>query len=223
MSSLIGLSAYILCISIAIGSSDTRINRFNHSDLDRTLQTALDAQRYREKASDEVDDHIQNENKNQGLTNTIINHNRKIKNIENKFILIVNNFANSSHVKEVIEKTKQLENHVFGAPRPHSSWREFLLMAIITMVIAGILIKVAKKYLGPWLIRYIQKRSDNTPRVPSISEHVHMSCLNKSLSTDELNVIVEQQLEKQNKKLNEIMHKLNSCQPMENELVVLEE
>jgi hypothetical protein len=30
--------------------------------------------------------------------------------------LIVNNFANSSHIREVIDKRKELEKYVFGGP-----------------------------------------------------------------------------------------------------------
>ncbi len=34
-------------------------------------------------------------------------------------LYVVNNFANSDHVKEMVERTKELESHVFGPPRPH--------------------------------------------------------------------------------------------------------
>ncbi len=60
------------------------------------------------------DDHLQNDKKNQGLINTIVNHNNKIKSIENKFNFIINNYANSSHVKEIIEREKEIEKHVMG-------------------------------------------------------------------------------------------------------------
>jgi hypothetical protein len=64
---------------------------------------------------------LKNENTNQGLINTIINHNNKSKNVEHKVNFIVNNYANSSHVKEIVDKTRDLENHALGTPRPHTS------------------------------------------------------------------------------------------------------
>jgi hypothetical protein len=60
-------------------------------------------------------------NKNNGLISTLVNHKEKLKLVDNKINYIVNNFANSSHVKEIVEKTKEIEKHVFGAPLPHSS------------------------------------------------------------------------------------------------------
>jgi len=92
----------------------------NHSDLERAFQAALDAQRHKEETDTANDDQLLNDNRNQGLINSIVNNNdRKIKHLENKFNFIVNNYANSSHIKEILEKTKELEDHVFGAPRPH--------------------------------------------------------------------------------------------------------
>jgi hypothetical protein len=63
----------------------------------------MDAQRHNERLKSEIIDQLDNENYNQGLINTIVNHNSKIKNIENKFNYVVNNFANSNHVEEMIE------------------------------------------------------------------------------------------------------------------------
>ncbi len=51
------------------------------------------------------DDQLQNDNKNRGRTNTIVNLNNKI-NFENKYNFIVNNYANLSHVKESLQKQK---------------------------------------------------------------------------------------------------------------------
>ncbi len=118
----------------------------NQTDLDHAFKLAFDAERLRqnERSNAENDDHLQSENQNKGLINTIINHNNKIKNIENKFNLIVNNFANSSHVREVVDKTKELEKYVFGGPRPHQSWRKFILMVIIIGALLIISIKLGK-------------------------------------------------------------------------------
>jgi hypothetical protein len=63
----------------------------------------------------------------------------------------------------------------------------------------------------PGLIKYIQKRSDdNTSRIPTISEHLSHGYHNKILSTEELKITLEQQLRDQNKKLNEIILKMNA-------------
>jgi hypothetical protein len=137
--------------------------------LERVFQSAFDTQRHREITGTENEDQLLNDNKNQGLINTIINHNNKIRNIENTFNIINNNYANSSHAKEIVEKTKELENHVFGALRPHSSWREFLLMTIIIGVILGILVKVGKKYGGAWLLRFIHEKSKSNDNPVNIS------------------------------------------------------
>lgn len=100
----------------------------------------------------EKDDNLHNENKNQGLVNTIVNHNKKIKSTKNKFNLIVNNFVNFSHVKEIEKQTKEIERHVFGPPRPHSSRREFVLIAVIVVIIGMVLIIGGKKLIGSGLI-----------------------------------------------------------------------
>jgi hypothetical protein len=89
-----------------------------------------------------------------------VNHNDKINKIENKFNLIVNNFANASHMKKIEKNTKELERYVFGPLRSHSSWREFLLMVVIIGTIVGILIVGGKKFLAPGLVKYIMKKSN---------------------------------------------------------------
>ena len=183
--------------------------RYNHSQLDQSLQAALEAHRHGERTKMENDDYSRSDNKNQGLINTIVNHNDKIRNIENKFNYIVNNFANSSHIKEVVEKTKVLENHVFGLPRPHSSWREFLLMVIIVGGVGVITIKVVKKYIGPKFTTYIQKHSiNNKATISSISERIELGSLGCTVPTNNLKMSIEQQLEEHSKILNIISQKL---------------
>ncbi len=67
---------------------------------------------------------------------------------------------------------------------------------------------------------YVQKRAaDNTEKVATVSEYVSNSGHSNTLSTDKLKVILEQQLEEQNKKLIDIMHKLDEFRIGENELV----
>lgn len=198
------------------------IPSINQAELDKTLHVALEAQNNRERAKFESNEHLTNENSNKGLINTIVNHNKKIKNIENKFNYIVNNFANSSHVKEVVEKTKEIENHVFGPPRPHSSWRELLLMLILLGGLGGTLIIVAKKYLGPRLIRYVNKRNrktnDDTLQVTTISGSLPDTHRSNNMSPiNELKIILDHHIENQNKILNEIINELKNCQKKERE------
>ncbi|CAF2087956.1 unnamed protein product, partial [Rotaria magnacalcarata] len=107
-------------------------NQGSRTHLDKGLHTALEAQQQSDSQSTGKEDKQQTNNKNQCLVNTLVNHNNNIKNIEDKYNFIVNNYANSSHVKEYIEKTKEIEKHVLGAPRPHNSstdedraWVEF--------------------------------------------------------------------------------------------------
>jgi hypothetical protein len=186
----------------------------HHEDLERTFQAAVDMQQRREASSAEKDDHIQNENKNQGLINTIVNHNNKLKTIENMFNFIVNNFANSSHVKEVIEKTKELEKHVFGAPRPHRSWREFVLFSMCIGVVLYVAIKIVKKYCVPRFIGYIRDKSCESPTVIStLSEYVERRNNNDKYTVVDLKNLVEHQLKEQNEKLDFVSSKLNMGPP----------
>jgi hypothetical protein len=112
-------------------------------------------------------------NKNNGLINTIVNHNEKLKVVENKINYIVNNFANSSHVKEVAEKTKEIEKHVFGAPRPHASWREFVLVLICLVAILVAIHQSVKKLVLPYLLKSLSEKTQNKRKgLKSISEQV---------------------------------------------------
>jgi hypothetical protein len=82
----------------------------NQSDLDRAFEAALEAQRYRDVVGGGNDEQL-NDNKNQGLINTIVNHNKKIKYFDNKINFIVNNFANATHVKEFGEDERARAAH----------------------------------------------------------------------------------------------------------------
>ena len=122
----------------------------------------------------------------------------------------MNNYDNSSHIKEVVEKTKEIEKHVFGAPSPHRSWRDFILVIIILGAICGILIKLTMKFVVPRLVRHISKKTvDSTPGLITVSEHVPANYHNRSWQKDELKLNLEQQICDQSKKLNDLMHKLN--------------
>ena len=127
----IRLLVYKLHVIIVVNRAFTRNIPNRWSKLDHTLQIAMEAERNRERSFAQEEGNLHNENKNQGLINTIVNHNKKIKNIENRFNLHMNNYANSSHIKEIVDKTKEIEKHIFGAPSPHRSWRDFLLVIII--------------------------------------------------------------------------------------------
>jgi hypothetical protein len=181
----------------------------NHSDLDRAFDAALAAQRFRDVVGTGDDEQL-NENKNQGFLNTIVNHNKKIKYFDNKINFIVNNFANASHVRELVEKTKEIEQHIFGGPRPHRSWREFLLMSIVMIAIIFILMKIGKKYLAPWLFKSVGGKSNGIQNgVSTISGHLSRSGDNGKLTVDELKNHLELQYLEHDKQLKDMTQKLN--------------
>jgi len=79
---------------LLIGSVDLEFASKHHFDLEQALTDALKTQQYQHQHGDtsmEKKDHLQNENKNQGLINTIVNHNNTLKNIDKKYNFIVNN------------------------------------------------------------------------------------------------------------------------------------
>jgi DNA-binding FrmR family transcriptional regulator len=140
-------------------------------------------------------------NKNNGLINTIVNHNEKLKVVENKINYIVNNFANSSHVKEVVEKAREIEKHIYGAPRPHASWRELVLVLVCLAAVLVALHQLVKKVVLPYLLKYINEKTvDKGKVIKSISEQVDNNNGNKgntynmdwNLKWNELNSKVEQ-------------------------------
>ena len=177
----------------------------------RSLRVALKAQYNRERSNTHDQERLHNENKNQGLINTIVNHNKRIKNIENKFNFVINNFVNSNHVKEVAKKVKEIEKHVFGIHRPHSSWREFLLIAIVVGAIGFLLIRVGKKYMALKLVKYISKKMiDKTTRLTTISGNLLSNSDINNKPIQEHKLYLEQQLLHQSEKLNELIHVLNT-------------
>lgn len=144
-------------LNCCLGSNGINSSPTHLSALDEALHRALSAQ----DKHNEVDNGKEtqrNENKNQGLINTIINHNNKLKHIENKFNLMINNFANSSHVKEVVEKNTELEKLILGAPQPHKSWRELALLSILIGILLVLLYKCTQHFLGPWLLARLQRQ-----------------------------------------------------------------
>jgi hypothetical protein len=78
----------------------------NQTDLDHVFKLAFDAERLRqnERFNAKNDDHLQSKNQNRGLINAIINHNNKIKDIENKFNLIVNNYEHDKRIDELFRR-----------------------------------------------------------------------------------------------------------------------
>ena len=210
MLSYIRACVYVLCFITVIKSSITQNTLRELPNLDRALRLALKAQRNRERSNTRDQEHLHDENKNQGLINTIVNHNKKTKTIENKFNLIINNFANSTHVKEVVNKMKEIEKHVFGIPRPHSSWREFLLVAMVVGVIGVLLIKVVKKFIAPEIVKCISKRViDKSLRPVTIRGNIPPNYHNNSKSRQEQKLNLEQRIHDQCEKLNELIYVLN--------------
>ncbi|CAF1081889.1 unnamed protein product [Adineta ricciae] len=190
------------------------------SKLDRNLQVALAAARHRERTNThKEEDHLTNVNKNKGLINTIVNHNNKIKNIENEFSVMVNNYANSSYVKEILEK-KEIEKRVTGGPRPYLSWKDFMIILVTGVILGGILIKVMKKFVGPWVVRYVSTEASNRTNQENTNNNLPVNSSLKTISVIELKHELEQRLVKQNEKLNAILAKIQmeSDRNKENEM-----
>jgi hypothetical protein len=200
---------------LLIGSIYSNNNTSDHfAALDLAVGKALELQTRREDSKDAKSDNIQNEQKNQGLINTIVNHNNQLKNIDNKFNFIINNFANSSHVKEIIDRTNELEKHIVGAPRPHRSWREFLLFAVVLGALVVGVVSFGKKYCIPRIITYINKKSrEHTLEIETLSKQIdHLN--DKDLhSFVELKNLMEQHINKHNHQLDIISRKLNETSP----------
>jgi hypothetical protein len=97
-----------------------------------------------EASSKNNEDHLKNENTNQGLINTIVNYNNKIKNVEHKMNFIVNNYANASQVKS---KIMSLVHH------------DLTDLFIMVCMLLGILLKLVKKYIIPKITKYIRQQS----------------------------------------------------------------
>jgi hypothetical protein len=128
--------------------------------------------------------------------------------------LLINNYANSSHIKEIVEKTRVLEHHVLGASRPLRSWRDIVLMVLIIVAISGIGFKLVGKYGGPWLIRYIRKKSGvDSSNVPTVSKQVPHSGVINDWAKEEFKAMVEQQSWVQNQKLDDMRHILKNSLP----------
>ena len=147
-------------LSLQLGTvlADTGLSSKHLAELEHALHRELLKHDQHEEPSKDTAAQ-RNVNKNYGLINTIVNHNNKLKHIENKFNVMINNFANSSHVKEVVEKNKEIERHIFGAPQPLKSWREMLLCILLVGVLVFALYGVFRKYVRGWIRLFIQKNA----------------------------------------------------------------
>ena len=163
------------------------------SELEKALHLALN-KHDRHGGRSFHDDDQRLDNNNHGLINTIVNHNNKLKVIENKFNLMVNNFANGSHLKEVAEKHQELEKHIYGTPRPHKSWREFVLLTMLMGIIVGVGYIASRICIGPWLITRMKKHILGSNK-EQLSERVFQSRseTNEDRTLQELRVVVEKQ------------------------------
>jgi hypothetical protein len=72
----------------------------------------------------------------------------------------------SQRSKFVIGKTREFENHVFGVPKPHRSWRGLLLTAMGLGAVLFIMMKLGRKYV------LHNKSMDSSSRLSAISEQV---------------------------------------------------
>ena len=118
---------------------------------------------------------------------------------------------------------KEIEKHVFGIPHPHSSWREFLLVAMVVGVIGVLLINMVKKFIAPEIVKCISKRiTDKSPRPITISGNIPPNYHNNSKSRQEQKSNLGQRIHDQCEKLNELIYVLNmerekGIQPVNNE------
>ena len=73
----------------------------------------------------------------------------------------------------MVDKTKELEKHVYDAPRPHSSWREFVLVLICSVAVRVALQQLGKKLVLPYVLEYLsEKTQDQRKPIKTISEQV---------------------------------------------------
>ena len=186
------------------------------SALDQAIKTAFELHNRREQSEDLGAEHLKNEQKNQGLINTLINHNNQLKKIDNKFNFIINNFANSSHVKEISEKTKELEMHIGGPPQPHRSWREFVLVTLVSIFLVGGSIWLIRKCCIPRVFKHVQEKlREKSLEVPTVSKQKQMEGQKEKDSCNMVDLMnyIEQQLNKQNHQLELLARRLNEAQP----------
>ncbi|CAF1284094.1 unnamed protein product [Rotaria magnacalcarata] len=168
-------------ISSTINS--TVYNQGSRTHRDKALHTVLEAQQQFGSQSTGKEDQQQTNNKNQVLINTLVNHNNKIKNIE---------------------------NHVFGAPRPHRSWREFLLSFISCCAVGGLLWKLWRKFVRPRFKKCVREiNNGKQTSIPSISEHISTGKVSDKTAMEELKLHLEKQLIENNIRHNELIQMFN--------------
>lgn len=134
-----------------------------------------------------------NTNNNQGLINTIINHHDRLEHIENKVNVVVNNFANSSHVREIVEKQKVLEEHIYGKPVPHASWRDLVLVLLVLVGMALITFngnKLFKTKCQKRISEHLMKENDTKRKTEIAYIELHLDQISKTLK--DLQITVEQ-------------------------------
>ena len=153
-----------------------------------------------------IQDKSMNEHKNQGLINTTVQHNDKIKNIENKVNLIVNNFANSSHVREAVEKPNRMEKHVYGAPVPHRSWRNLLLLVLRIGTLLVITIRLLRKHGAKWLVSALSGKI----QVQNATKGDQVFVINQEDKDEmrEWQMSIEEQLKTQNRMMQKLANSL---------------
>ena len=108
MRQIIGISQQMLILLILVWSGREIQTKAVHTnkqvmDWETELHKALSMRQRHEEDSREEYNLQKAGSKNYGLINTIVNHNNQLKKIN----LIVNNYPNASHVKEVIEKNER--------------------------------------------------------------------------------------------------------------------
>jgi hypothetical protein len=179
-----------MCFTTAAGSSAKDL-----SELEKALHLALN-KHDRHGGRFHHDDDQRFDSNNHGLINTIVNHNNKLKIIENKFNLMVDNFANASQLKEVAEKHQDLEKHIFGTPRPHKSWREAVLLTMLSILIVLGGYSAGRICIGPWLIARMRKHVlGSTKEFTDVGARQSRRNKNEDRTLLELKVVCEKQMQ----------------------------
>lgn len=132
-----------------------------------------------------------------------------MKHFENKFNFIVNNYANSSHVREVLEKMKELEKLTIGALQPHRSWRELVLILFCIGAVLFGTIKMGRKYGNKWISHRLDLESSrNGPRVSTVNDHVARRNGNDKMTILDLKNLVDEHMTEHKQQLEFVMNKL---------------
>jgi hypothetical protein len=104
--------------------------------------------------------------------------------------------------------------HIIGVPRPHRSWREFLIFFVGLGVLVGMIVSFVRKCFKLRIIGYMNKKSrEHTMEIAPLSKQIDHHNDKDLHSFIELKNVMEQHINKQNYQLDIIFRKLNEIIP----------